>query len=1028
MIHGLALAALTCFQADARPVDFDSEVRPILSQNCFACHGPDEGSREADLRLDTRQGAFADLGGYAAVVPGDLKASELWLRVTAEESYDLMPPPESHKPALDGDDLATLKAWIEGGAEWARHWAFVPPVKVALEDPSLHPIDELVSRELEKRELGLSPRAGVHTLARRLVLDLTGLLPEAADIQRLGQAPGDAAWNVYVDELLDSPHYGERMAMWWLDGARYADSDGFQQDETRTNWPWRDWVAESFSNDLPFDEFTRLQLAGDLLPEATPEQILATCFQRNHMHNGEGGRDPEESRVDYVRDRTNTVGMVWLGLTLECAQCHDHKFDPVSQRDYYSLSAFFDSIDESGRAGGGAGPFLEYTSSRATGALELARDELAAAVNHRNTVEARQSAAFEAWLGLRVSEVQGGFEPWAPFVPVELSTDEGSTLEASPDGSVRCTTAGVAQEDYFVTAGSIALERITGLQLEVLPADDGALSFTDDGEFIVTGVKLRVHATESTHVRDVELVHAVAEPVGKGVDAQYGAPAGVLDDDPRTGWTTRGEDASAGARIVLQLGEALRLEPGERLVAEVLQRSTVPKAHLRRFRLSVTDQPGAAVRELRTMPMEELAHLESARSESDAPEPLSDDLRARLFAQYLLDVAEWVRVEASAQRFQAQLVNAERASQALQVTVLKERAEPRVTSVLLRGEWDKHGDAVPRGYLPAIYDWNGGEAPTRLDLADWITSSENPLTARVIVNQVWQQLFGRGLVQTPSDFGLQGARPLHRDLLDWLAVDFVEHGWSVKHLVRTIVSSRTYRQDSACSAELLARDPGNEWLARGARFRLPSWMIRDVALAASGLLERSVGGPPMFPPQPEGVWEDVFNGRFRYQPTHGRARFRRSLYAFWRRNAPPTFFFDSADRRTCSVDLRMTNTPLQALTLLNDQTFVAAARALAERALAADPWDVSAQARSMARAVLQRELARDELAALLRVRRDAVAEFTADMARATELTAPSNLDVPDSSRALAGRKAVDLAATVLVANLILNLDEAVTHE
>ena len=1038
MLPGFVVSALACLPLAALDLDFDSEVRPILSQNCFACHGPDESSREADLRLDTREGALADLGGYAAVVPGDLEASELWLRVTAEDAYDLMPPPKSHKPQLGSEELATLRAWIEEGAAWTRHWAFVPPVKVALEEPSLAPIDELVSRELRTRGLELAPRAATHTLARRLALDLTGLPPAPEALEVLGwapgegaagsESPGDEAWAAFVETLLASPHYGERMAMWWLDGARYADSDGFQQDATRTNWPWRDWVVEAFTNDLPFDEFTRLQLAGDLLPEATPEQVLATCFQRNHMHNGEGGRDPEESRVDYVRDRTNTVGMVWLGLTLECAQCHDHKFDPVSQRDYYSLSAFFDSIEENGSAGGGAGPFLGYTSPRAVDGLELAREELAAAEAYRATVVAEHATPFESWLAERVSEVQFGFEPWTPLVPTTLATDEGSGLKALSDGSVRCTTEGLAQEDYFLTAGPTGLDRITGLQLEVLPGADGALSFTDDGEFIVTGIKLRVHAAESTNVRDVELVHAAADLVGKGVDAQYGPPTGVLDDDPRTGWTTRGEDASAGARIVLQLGEPLVLAPGERLVVEVLQRSTVPMAHLRRFRLSVTDQPGAAVRELGPMPMEELARHEAARAEQAEPLPLPAELRERLFAQYLLDVPEWVRAQASAARFAAQLRAAERANGALQVTVLKERAEPRVTSILLRGEWDKKGEAVSRGFLPAIFDRDAGEAPTRLDLASWVTAPDNPLTARAIVNQVWQQLFGRGLVRTPSDFGLQGARPLHQDLLDWLAVDFVEHGWSVKHLVRTIVSSRTYRQDSACSADLLERDPSNEWLARGARFRLPSWMIRDVALAASGLLERSVGGPPMFPPQPAGIWEDVFNGRFRYQPTHGRARHRRSLYAFWRRNASPTFFFDSADRRTCSVDLRLTNTPLQALTLLNDRTFFQAALALAKRAVVEETSGLGARLQFMARAVLQREFTPEELAVVLRVWLESAREFAADESRAAEFIAPSALDAQGPAATTPGEEAVELASTTLVASLILNLDEAVSHE
>ncbi|MFT7678511.1 MAG: hypothetical protein ACI8QC_002504, partial [Planctomycetota bacterium] len=639
MIIGISIVVAASLQLGSRRVEFDSEVRPILSDKCFACHGHDEDSRKAGLRLDTRDGLLADLGGYAAVVPGDLTASELWLRVTAEDELDRMPPPKSHKQALSGDDLEILKAWILGGAGWTRHWAFLPPVKVELNDSASHPIDELVSRYLVTQGLELAEQAAAHTLGRRLSHDLTGLPPEP------GTDSPQVDWTVYVDSLLASPHYGERMAMWWLDGARYADSDGFQQDATRTNWPWRDWVVEALGSDMPFDEFTAQQLAGDLYPEATPEQVLATCFQRNHMHNGEGGRDPEESRVDYVRDRTNTVGTVWLGLTLECAQCHDHKFDPISQRDYYSLSAFFDSIDETGSAGGGAGPFLSYTSSRASETLELAREELAAAQESGRRVSASQEAEFVAWLESHRSEVAGGFEPWVSFPPAALDSDEGSRLLADEDGGVLCESGGLAQEDYFVTAGPIALNRISGLQLEVLPEpkQGGALSFTDDGEFIVTGIKLRVYAQGSPAVRDVEIVHAVADIVGKGVDAQYGPAKGVLDDDPRTGWTTRGKDAGGGARIVLELGSPLTLEPDERLIAEILQRSTVSGAQLRRFRLSVTAERGAAVRGLGPMPMEELAAHELTAGAAGVRKAIPQELRDKLLAQYLLDVPTWRR-------------------------------------------------------------------------------------------------------------------------------------------------------------------------------------------------------------------------------------------------------------------------------------------------------------------------------------------------------------------------------------------------
>ena len=982
-------------QADGDPggPNFDRDVRPILADNCFACHGPDEGSRAADLRLDTREGATADRGGFPAIVPGDIGESELWARITSEFDFELMPPPDSHKSQLAPAELDVIKRWIEAGAPWSEHWAFVPPKKSGAS------IDALLAQRLADEGLELSPTAPVHTLARRLAFDLTGLPPDMGRVAKLGAAPTEAEWSGYVDELLASPHYGERMAMWWLDGARYADTDGFQQDELRTNWPWRDWVVGAFNRGMPFDEFTEAQIAGDLLPDATDEQILATCFQRNHMHNGEGGRHPEESRVDYVRDRTNTVGTVWLGLTLECAQCHDHKFDPISQRDYYSLSAFFDSIDESGRAGGAAGPFHKVTSELAQPHVALAETELKAAGGALRVIEDQKRREFDEWLGQQALRMKDGYEAWSPIQPERVFSVEGSELALAEDGSgvIECASGGLDQEDYVLEFGAGGERKITGVRVEVLKrGDQGAgFSFAEDGEFIMSGVKLRIREQGAQALRDLEFSRVVANVEGRGADEQNGPARGVLGDDPRKGWTTLGKEVDGSAVLVLELSEALHLVGDETLFVELYHRSTVPLSHARAVRVSLTEERGKAVRDVGATPLERFAEHHGAGSD------LPEDLREDLHALHMEEDPAWRQSSADRGRYAAQLKDAMRSAGELSVTVLKERNERRVTSVLLRGVWDQKGEAVGRALPASVFaDQNATSDAdlSRLELARWLVAPEQPLTARVIVNQIWQQLLGRGLVSTPSDFGLQGARPRYPEILDWLAVDFIEHDWDVRHLVRTIVTSRAYAQSSNASPELIERDPKNEMLARGARFRLPSWMIRDAALHRAGLLSPAVGGPPMFPHQPPGVWEDVFNGRFQYKPTLGESRFRRTLYAFWRRNAAPTYLFDNADRRTCSVDLRNTNTPLQALTLLNDRTFVEAAEALA-RSTDGDAG-LSERIQHMAKTVLGRPLTTIELATCERLHGEAMAELDHD----------------------------PFGADALLASTLLNLDEAITHE
>jgi Protein of unknown function (DUF1553)/Protein of unknown function (DUF1549)/Planctomycete cytochrome C len=709
--------------ADAKGVDFGREVLPILSDNCFRCHGPDATARKGKLRLDVHAGALR------VIVPGKSGESELYRRVVSAEPREVMPPPKATKK-LTANQIDTLRRWIDEGATWGQHWAFVAPKRPSIPQTrnpnpeTRNPIDSFIVSRLEREQLRPSPEADRLTLLRRVTLDLTGLPPTPEEVARARNDKQEGWYERVVERLLASPHYGERMVWEWLDAARYADSNGYQGDGERTMWPWRDWAVDALNSNLPFDQFTIQQLAGDLLPNATTEQKLATGFNRNHMINGEGGRIAEENRVDYVMDMAETTGTVWLGLTFNCCRCHDHKFDPLTMREYYGLFAFFNQTPVNG----------------------------------------------------------GGGNPATPPI------------------------------------------------IEITPRNHSA--------------KVKVM---------------------------------VMEDLPKR----------------------------------------------------------------------------------------------------------------------------------------------RDTFMYVRGSYEKPGEKV-EAIFPAALGSAKPQAANRLDLARWLVSPENPLTARVTVNRVWQQFFGTGLVKTSEDFGVQGEKPSHPELLDWLAVEF-QRAWDMKALHRLIVTSATYRQSSKVTPTLLERDPSNRLLARGPRFRLPSWMIRDQALAASGLLVRTMGGPPVKPYQPSGVWEEATFGRKRYQQDKGEALYRRSVYTFWRRIIGPTPFFDATARQVCIVKPTRTNSPLHALTTLNDVTFVEAARVLAERVLTLGGTPEERVERAFQR-VLARKPTKPERDVLLACVSRSRREFANDAAAAKKLLA-----VGDSKRD-EKLDAVEHAAYTAVCLAILNLDETLTKE
>lgn len=1039
-------------------VDFRRDVLPILSDRCFPCHGQDDSHRQAGLRLDKFDLAIqpADSGAIA-IAPGEVGESELVRRIESSDPSEVMPPAKSKKP-LTELQKRLLRTWIEQGAVYARHWSFELPFKSALPDTaaaieafkldhragygdwSRNPIDAFVLSKLHSAGLRPSVRAALHTQLRRLTFDITGLPPSVEQLDRfLNNLNFDSneAYSAEAAELFESPHHGQRMAMWWLDVARYADTDGFQSDATRTNWPWRDWVVQAFNSHMPYDQFTIEQFAGDLLSGATPEQVLATCFHRNHMTNGEGGRDPEESRVDYVIDRINTVGTVWLGLTLGCCQCHSHKFDPISQKDYYSLLAYFNNIDEDGKAGSGAKPFLKYTSPHAARAVDearavvLARQPLVAA--------ARQSAEqrFAGWLTEKARLVAAGFEPWEPLEPVELAAVAGTHLVHEGGGIIQATGPNPRQDDYRITA-PVGLRRVTGLRLDILPHNshtDGKLSRGTAGEFILTDVKLQVRRQGSSQLQEIEFSGAVADVDKKAEARQYGSVRDTLDDDPRNGWTTLGSDSRQPHFAIYALAQPLELNEDQQLSFVMLHRSTDGDANTGRFKISVTDQAGNAVTSIDPMPLEQLA----ACNATGASE-IDSKLRQRLLDQFLADDRDYQSAKQSLDLAQDQLDEFVKASEPQNVMVLGERTEARKTNVLVRGVWNQLGEEVrpqilaslgPTGSrsiasLKSTSPVTGEPAVTqsqanRLELARWLVSKDNPLAARVAVNHLWQMLFGVGLVRTTEDFGLQGEQPTHPELLDWLAVELMEKDWRIEHILRLIVTSETYRQESRLRPELLQRDPDNRLLARGARFRLPSWMLRDAALRASGLLNPALGGPPIRPYQPDGVWEEMFMGRFHYEPSQGPAQYRRTLYAFWRRSIAPTFLFDSAQRRVCEVRVARTNTPLQALTLLNDSTMLDASLKLAASATS-ELTDPDEQIQFVFRRILSRNPLPQELADLL-PRQAAASHYYRhhlDEARAMTTGRQFEFELPGD--------ASQLAAVMLTAGLIFNLDEALTHE
>jgi hypothetical protein len=1048
-----------------------AEVRRLLSDRCFRCHGPDAGKRKAKLRLDTRGGLFAPLdAGMAIVTPGDPSRSELIRRThLAADDEDVMPPADAHQ-ALTADEKALLARWVTDGATYRGHWSWEPIAAAAApastDSRPENPVDTFVRARLSNEGLSPSAPAPPDVVLRRVSFNLTGLPPNIADLDAVLADPSPAAYRRVVDRLLASPAYGERMASDWLDLARYADTYGYQADVTRDMSPYRDWVIDAFNRNLPYDQFLTWQLAGDLLPNPTREQRIATAFNRLHRQTNEGGSIEEEFRTEYVADRVNTFGTAVLGLTLECARCHDHKFDAITQREYFSLFAFFNNIDESGL-------YSHFTNATPSPAMLLwpvhaqsthadVQRRIAATQQRLAVLASRADPAWRAWRSatpaiaapapvahLALNEVQGDTTPDGvsaaaaslhdgPTLVDDAEASGGKALRFSGDNAVVLTTlrefsrtdafslilrlkptetqvrAVVAhQSRAWTDAGSRGFELTLedgrpffgvihfwpGNAIAVRARDPlpvgrwSSIVVTYDGSSRASGVTLYVDGVPA-HL-DVVRDHLYK-------DIRYDKDAGDLQTKP-TPLTLGARFRDSGFRNGLI--DDLGVYDVALTAAEVAARlGPASASRLRRARQPALPSEGSGP----NLPVAGLAR-DSRRGELVLDDGVSRaHFLTRVHGPSLALHRQLHRLRVEENRLIARVP---------ELMVMEERSEPRPTHLLARGAYDAPREVVPRDTPASLPPFPADQPRNRLGLARWATSANHPLTARVAVNRIWKMHFGRGLVASLEDFGSQGRLPTHPELLDWLAARFIASGWDVKALHRLIVSSETFRQASDASPELLRRDPDNTLLARGPVMRLPAEHIRDGALAATGLLVRSVGGPSVKPYQPEGLWEQSGTGQTYRQDT-GDKLHRRSLYTFWRRTSPPPAMttFDAVSREVCVARREVTATPLQSLVLLNDVQFVEAARVLAADLVRRHPNDPASRHRDAFRRLTGRVPDAREAAILAQAFDEQLRMYRADTAAAEQLLgvgeAPRDRVLP----------AADVAATASVASLIMNFD------
>ncbi|MEQ1850702.1 MAG: PSD1 and planctomycete cytochrome C domain-containing protein [Chthoniobacteraceae bacterium] len=1068
----LACCALRAFDAAGAPVDFARDILPIFQRSCFECH--DAKVHKGDLRLDSREEAFASLG---VIEKGNAAKSELYRRITLPKGRDDVMP--NRGEPLTKTQTEKVKAWIDAGAVWpdgvqiAKHWAYVAPVRPAVPDvaalvkaraalpaesaraftsAATNPIDAFVLARLQEEGLQPSPEASPETLVRRLHLDLIGIPPPPAEVDafvKSASANRDAAVESLVDRLLASDQFGVRWARPWLDYARYADSHGFQRDDFRDLWPYRDWVVKALNADMPFTQFTIEQIAGDLLPDATDSQRIATGFNRSAPTNVEAGTDPEETRVNQIHDRVNTLGMTWLGATLECAQCHDHKYDPISQKDYYGIFAFFNSTAlEADRAKPNVpgsiafqGPAMDIADASTQAAREKIRRQIAALTAQMDTLEKSAGASLAEWesaLGKQLAD-----SPKEHVLDVaDFESTGGATHEILPDKSVLISGEPAPDTDTYVIEVRTKLTGIRGFKLEALTHDSlpGKGPGRGDAErpnfvlnnFIVSatpagaspakappgkapakqkrdaGRKAAAGAARPSTVADA----ASAEGVVRFTAAQASHSQPRFDvanllktgNDSRSGWAINPRFHESHWAI-FETAAPVGFEGGT-VLRFTLEQNLGAGRTIGRVRLgAITGDVGG-----KSLPDAVAAALARPAARRNAKD-------RKLIADFRLKQdPEYARLDREKAQLDARLRKLK-----VPTTLVMQEDTPRMSTVFQRGEFRTPGEKV-QPHTPAIlHPLDAKTPPTRLDLARWLVSRENPVVSRVVVNRWWAELFGRGIVSTPEDFGIKGEPPTHPELLDWLAVEFMENGWSMKKTLKTIVTSRTYRQASRMTPELLARDDQNLLLARGPRHRLEAEMIRDNALAIAGLLSLRHGGEPIRPYQPDGLWVKVGGQRYDYEVSPGEEKYRRGLYVVWKRGAPyPSFVnFDANARMACRVKRPRSNTPLQALTLMNDPVYVEAAMAFAKRVLvekfSGTDTDRIAHAFRLATARAPREA---ETAALMKLLAAGRESRSQDAKGAQQFV--GTFALPE------GVTPEEFAAWYAVAAALLNLDETIS--
>jgi hypothetical protein len=1155
-------------------ISFNQDIRPILSEHCYACHGPDEGQRKAGLRLDIEEEALKTLkSGNRAILPGSQSESQLIARIQSDDLDEIMPPPKHGKP-LNSRQKDLLAGWIQKGAKWEGHWAYISPKRPAL--PELknpewanNPIDNFIKAKHEAQNLPSSSEAPKTKLIRRASLDLTGLPPSVEEIDAFLEDDSEEAYESLVDRLLDSKHYGERQAMFWLDLARYGETQGFHHDAHRDMWHWRDWVINSYNDNKPFDEFTIEQLAGDLLPNPSNDQLVATGFHRNEMTTSEGGALPEEYSVKYVVGRVDTTARVWLGTSLACAECHDHKYDPISQKDYYRFFAYFNNVPEDGLdRGKNPRPRVSLSDKDQDNRLqELSREHDALKLAHTGIVTPPNETYDEKqkeWVSVLEAE---GLKNWSALTPSKATANNGSELEW--DANQIITAKGtLPDKDEYTLEFHTDQTDITALRLEAIPdldLDHGKSGRSEDGDFVLTRFEVSSRTASKADIsnnsqqptfeswRQIGPFEASKEQE-QPLDIAFGPESNL---DFTTSYQPSNQTWSEASKDLAALTKDSLNEPGiyyfasevvsKHATTANVQIETKSDLHLwsnwkqiqttkteggsneQRFKLPLepglnrllvklhvtetASQFSAQIsdpsRESKSIKIETAsASLERSRygisgtlddkietgwsvwNDGDAGKQteyawfkaekpfgteggtairvklsFNSPLKKRLLGKFRLAISTSTNLNhflELPQNIKAELVklsdgripsppqsvqvhyreqNIEEAKQikklldakrkerdnfknALPVAmVMGNREKMKDTFMLVRGEYNNPGEKVSPGIPSALFPTKPQADQNRLALAKWLVDPDHPLTSRVIVNHYWQQFFGTGIVKTPEDFGSQGEWPSHPELLDWLAKEFVESGWDIKHMHKLIVTSATYRQDSMILPSLLEQDSGNRSLSYFPRMRLEAEAIRDVAMAASGLLDTSIGGESIYPYQPPGLWEQVaFQGTRKWNQSEGEKNYRRGLYVYWRRSIPYASFvtFDAPSRETCTVKRPRTNTPLQALVLMNDPVYVEAACSFGLRIMTEGGDKLDERLRFAFRVALSRAPSDDELSELRQAFLVELSHFESDRPAANQL-----VHVGESSPPLE-TDICELAAWTIIGNILLNLDETIT--